>query len=305
MPLNLNALLRESVIPGIARLERNSLVIPRDLGKKSVRPFIPHQERLAAASVVLYPYRAEKTLEFAYCLSGRVGMVLDDRFYVMDRGDLAVIRPGTKHQERVIPGGGSYELLWVIAYTERITLHVSSWLSESKFTLSTGASLSPVEPWITMLERAAAETRTGLPEWEVLVRARLSEFFALLCRHVDKHGLPRTRAGARSDSIQQAQDFIRQRYSRSLTLQTVATHVSLSPNYLSARFTKTAGMTVMEFLREVRLEEAERLLIGSDRSIAEIGRRVGIHDPTHFGRLFRARTGHSPRAYRKAALKST
>lgn len=291
MSVPLLTLLRETMLPGLGKLESCNLIVPGDRGKKSKRTFLPHQERLAATSVVLYPYRAERTLEFAYCLSGRAGMVLNDRLYEMEPGDLAVVRPGTKHQERVIPGGGPYELLWVIGYNERITFHVSSWLAESKFTLSPGASIAPVEPWLSMLERAAAETRENLPDWAVLVRARLSECFALLCRHIDRHGLPRSRAGERAGSIQQAQAYIRQRYSRALSLQAVADHVSLSPNYLSAQFTKTAGMTVMAFIREVRLEEAERLLIGSDLSIAEIGRRIGIRDLTHFGRLFRARTG--------------
>lgn len=57
---------------------------------------------------------------------------------------------------------------------------------------------------------------------------------------------------------------------------------------------------MLEFIRDVRLADAERLLSSGNRSVAEIARRIGIQDISNFGRLFRKRTRLSPRAYRQA-----
>ena len=49
----------------------------------------------------------------------------------------------------------------------------------------------------------------------------------------------------------------------------------------------------------MRLRKAQQLLIGTDRSVAEIAREVGHPDPYHFSRVFRRSVGVSPAKYRK------
>ena len=55
----------------------------------------------------------------------------------------------------------------------------------------------------------------------------------------------------------------------------------------------------MGSLRTLRMQEACRLLAQSGLSVEEIGRRVGIFDPSYFWRSFRRETGYSPSAYRR------
>lgn len=74
----------------------------------------------------------------------------------------------------------------------------------------------------------------------------------------------------------------------------------LSKDHLRRSFVKENGMTPMQFLMDIRMEEACRLLRHSGLRIAEVGEAVGIRNPYYFSRLFKTKTGMSPRAYRKS-----
>ena len=60
------------------------------------------------------------------------------------------------------------------------------------------------------------------------------------------------------------------------------------------------GNTPYRYLIEYRLQKAMGLLTGSALSVGEIAQAVGFHSQSHFGRLFKTRTGYAPKDYRKS-----
>jgi transcriptional regulator GlxA family with amidase domain len=77
------------------------------------------------------------------------------------------------------------------------------------------------------------------------------------------------------------------------------------------RFTKAAGMTPLNYVHALRLEEAKQMLETTDLSIEAIANEAGYEDTSFFGRLFRRETGMTPAHYRlrfgslRRALKQT
>lgn len=55
----------------------------------------------------------------------------------------------------------------------------------------------------------------------------------------------------------------------------------------------------MKYLANLRMMEAERLLIESDAAMTHIAESVGYDNPSNFARAFKQFTGMSPREYRK------
>ncbi len=105
----------------------------------------------------------------------------------------------------------------------------------------------------------------------------------------------------RLDAMQAAVSYIRQNYQRSdLSLNEVASEVSLSQSHFSAQFKAKTGMSYVKFLTAVRLEEAQKLLLTSDHSVATVSEMVGYPNVTNFYRHFRRQTGKTPGAYREA-----
>ena len=83
------------------------------------------------------------------------------------------------------------------------------------------------------------------------------------------------------------------------TIEELAQQVGLSPTALKTCFKGVYGSSVYAYLREYRLQTAQKLLAESDASIAEIAHRVGYENPNKFSSAFRAETGKTPSEYRK------
>ncbi|WP_339219812.1 AraC family transcriptional regulator [Paenibacillus sp. FSL H8-0332] len=70
-------------------------------------------------------------------------------------------------------------------------------------------------------------------------------------------------------------------------------------DYITRCMKQHIGTTPLQYVLHLRLEEAKKLLGGTVLSIAEIAERVGIQDPNYMTRLFSARFGVTPGAYRQ------
>ena len=68
---------------------------------------------------------------------------------------------------------------------------------------------------------------------------------------------------------------------------------------LKRRFKIATGLTLIDYLQNLRIEKAKRLLESSQRAIDEVSADVGYEDASFFRRLFRRRTGLSPSQYRR------
>lgn len=91
---------------------------------------------------------------------------------------------------------------------------------------------------------------------------------------------------------------IERRFRERLSLSGVAEAVHLSPGYLTTTIRHKTGRTVQDWIVERRMSEARRLLVETDLTVEEIGRRVGYPDPGYFGRAFRRAHSVSPREWR-------
>jgi transcriptional regulator GlxA family with amidase domain len=76
-------------------------------------------------------------------------------------------------------------------------------------------------------------------------------------------------------------------------------HARMPERSLKRRFKAATGLTLIDYLQNLRIEEAKRLLESSERSAEEISFEVGYEDASFFRRLFRRRTGLAPAEYRR------
>lgn len=79
----------------------------------------------------------------------------------------------------------------------------------------------------------------------------------------------------------------------------MAEHFDLCPSYISRYFKDQVGSTITHFVQDLRMEEAKRLLLKSDRPIHEIVVSVGYFDTSSFIKKFRSEIGLTPGQYRK------
>ncbi len=92
--------------------------------------------------------------------------------------------------------------------------------------------------------------------------------------------------------------YIRMHLGDELNLETLSRKIGLSPNYLCTLFHKETGISIRRFIEKSRLEKAAYLLETEADLIADVGKRVGLPNPSYFSKLFKKFYGETPRRYR-------
>jgi AraC-like DNA-binding protein len=98
--------------------------------------------------------------------------------------------------------------------------------------------------------------------------------------------------------LAQVFDVIERRLGEPLTLRDVARECGLTAGYLTTVVRRRTGRTVGSWIAERRMAEARALLLATELTVGEVGRRVGMTDPGYFTRQFRSCHGESPRTWR-------
>ncbi len=106
--------------------------------------------------------------------------------------------------------------------------------------------------------------------------------------------------GNYSPVISDVINFITQHLSEpELSLSVIAEELKLNKTYLSALFSREAGMTLTSFITSRRIEQAIFLLNTQNLQIQAVAAACGIPDLTYFTRLFRKEKGITPSQYKK------
>ena len=82
------------------------------------------------------------------------------------------------------------------------------------------------------------------------------------------------------------------------SLVALADHYHFSREYLLRVFKKEEGVTILQYINDLKLEKAQDMLKNSDMQVKEIASILGFSSTAYFIRFFRTKTGSSPAGYR-------
>lgn len=99
--------------------------------------------------------------------------------------------------------------------------------------------------------------------------------------------------------IDAVMNMMKQHIDRSLSLEELAEHVSLSKNYLVNLFHKRTGYSPVDYFIHLKMQQACQYLDTTELSIKEISLRVGYQDAYYFSRIFKKIMQQSPKEYRR------
>lgn len=109
-----------------------------------------------------------------------------------------------------------------------------------------------------------------------------------------------SRPDPRAGWLGRARNLLHEHCDKPLTLSVLAERVSIDRAHLARTFKQRLGVSVGEYHRRLRLEQAARMIAGSDEPLSRIAQRCGFSDQAHLTRLFRGHTGSTPARYREA-----
>mgnify|MGYP001225573350 CR=1 FL=1 len=123
------------------------------------------------------------------------------------------------------------------------------------------------------------------------------------------HSLLELSARARQDKngmlLLRCQSYLQEHYMEDLSLDAVAQRYHFNPSYFSTLFKQKIGVGFSEYILDLRIRQAQRLLEHSDDKISDVSDRVGFRNSTYFNKMFKRMTGLSPNAFRQMRGKGT
>ncbi len=146
----------------------------------------------------------------------------------------------------------------------------------------------------TMLEKNLAyvnrlmqiDTQEDLCAW---LSTALNEFIELVYASQDARKMTQ---------IRPAISYIDANFDKPISLAQIAQSCHLSVSRLAHLFKDQMGVTLIDYVTEVRIERAKELLLGTDQSCTDICFQAGYNNPSYFTRTFKSLTGATPRQFR-------
>ena len=101
-----------------------------------------------------------------------------------------------------------------------------------------------------------------------------------------------------SRRILKVKQFITEHAAEDIRLETLASLAGMAPAAFSRFFRQRTGRTVMDYIIDIRLGNAARMLVDTNQNISEICYACGFNNLSNFNRIFKAKRGYTPRDFR-------
>lgn len=234
--------------------------------------------------------------ELVWIMGGRVTYHTEGRDYPAPPGTIILARPGAKESYTWDPKRTTRHAYFHFGFATT----PSDWPAPSRWPLSRlaepGDTIRPL--FRAVVERWCLRRRRHTPErWvERLVETLLAEFIA--GTRDETHVPERELAEPVRRTFEWIGRVLADEPARSVKLNDLAAAASVTPKHLCRLFTTTLGLSPMEAVRLLKLEEAAALLARSNLNVKEIAARYGFASPQHFSRCFSTVYRASPREMR-------
>ncbi|PAD75285.1 AraC family transcriptional regulator [Paenibacillus campinasensis] len=154
-------------------------------------------------------------------------------------------------------------------------------------------NLSHIQYAYRRCERLYEEMRGGKSYRTLICQGIMQELIGMLARELDKTEVaPNKRYYA--DTIK---SYLLEHYREPVEIESLSRLIQRSQGYTAALFKEVYGLSPIRYMHQLRVQEACRLLLHSDMSIAHIAQYLGYYDTSYFYRMFKKQTGLSPSSY--------
>lgn len=252
-------------------------------------------------------------IEIAYVSAGKGIHIIGDKEYTVTKGDLFIINYDVPHEFRSTPESKivisncifrpqfiDKSLMRSRCFTDICHIFLFNSLFEGEFPGNDikllGKDHSEIEDIYEKMYSEYTEKPYGYIE---ILRAYVVELLVKIFRLYRQNETPERRVQNKAyfdDTIQ----FMKKHYNQDIKLEELAAMTFLSRNYFCAFFKECSGVTVSEYIQNLRIEEACKLLAQNNLRIIDIAEKVGYKDLKFFNKLFKKITGKTPREYKKS-----
>lgn len=243
--------------------------------------------------------------EMYYLLTGTRRFFVNDTIYNVSKGELILIEEGALHRTTYI-SGGSHERICITfeeSFLEPLFREFGKDTVLNSFSHPhIRIPQSRRDYFEDLISKAHREMMYQDTYSFYLARSHVYELilFILRLNSITKQDNITPYDASPDDQImEKAAKYICSNYQSPLTLEETAVYCNMSTTYFSKKFKAVTGFGFKEYLINIRIREASRLLLHTKLPITEIALLSGFNDSNYFGDVFKRMKGISPCKYRK------
>ncbi len=263
-----------------------------------------------------YTYHSHDFVEICYVCSGSGYHIVDGREYRVVKGDLFIINCDILHTFYKISRNDNlitFNIVFKPCFFDGMLINFSdfnsltmSYLFKDVFRddpLKEDLRLTTEEQkdMDLLMENIYKEYNLQLDGYMNIIRAYMVEFIVKIMRYFKARSMLDESANKNPAVIDSIIKYLNENYSKKVSLNDVALNSFLSKNYLCKFFKKVTGTTLHEYIQQIRINEACKLLGNSDLTVVDIALAVGFSDYKSFNSVFKRMRGMIPKEYRKLA----
>ena len=254
-------------------------------------------------------------IEMLYALSGHFRIYLNGIYHEFAAGDFVLINSREVHQiDALSSEGGSYivvrflpeliydgmtqshfELKYLLPFITENSIYekvISSSILNAKH--------SAIPGLMNEIIRESEEKQYG---YELAIKNHIGGIFLWLLRYWHANGEEPLLEDFENQQLKQqlspALTYMITNYEKSISAADMAKLCNLSYSYFSRSFKLPLTMHVSDYLNEIRIREAEKLLVSTTQNVTEIASAVGFCTTSYFIKQFTKYLHISPKQYQK------
>ena len=252
-----------------------------------------------------------KYMRLYYVVDGKFEWIIDGQHHILYPGDLAVILPGKIF-------GGEKDFLdigtvsWLHIRLEQLEQNgkmiIGKWSSisanESRtigkiLMLNNSPVLSKLKEAGTILQAMQQEIQNQEIGYATRFNQLTDELFILIARQLTKQN------NSRRDfpqTFMKLEQTLRDNLSHQWTVEEMAALVGLGTTAFSEKVKSYTGFSPLNYLINIRISEAIKLLKRKDVNVTDIALDIGFYSSQHFATTFKKLTGYTPSEFRKTTI---
>lgn len=241
-----------------------------------------------------YPLHWHEFYEIEYIASGHATETINGTEYEVRPGFAVLLSPADLHSYKNVKEEDFLTIYNVKFSPYLLPPELQKALNGISAPL--GGTCAEIEP---LFRKLLAEYNGHAFAREQFILSTITQICILLLRCCEE-----VRHSAK-DPEREMVSYIREHFLESISVETVANIVHLSPNYFSEFFKRHMGIGFSAYVKKLRLEFAANLLLTSDLTVQQAAEKSGFNSAAHFFNSFKSEYQMTPEQFRKNYIKQS
>lgn len=233
--------------------------------------------------------------ELFYVLNGKGEFVINDKTFEIQKDDFIIVNSNVSHNET---SSSEDPLHYVVMGTDELEFEISSGKNYFIYNFA-----SHNKQLLFYIKSILAEMKTQDDHFEYVCQNLFQNLIYQIQRWTKIQFLG-TQSQKTNKECRFIEQYLNEHFREDISLQSLSEIVHLSKYYLAHAFKEYRGVSPINYLTQIRINEAKHLLETTDFSAAKIADFTGFSSQSYFSQIFHKEIGMTPNQYRKKAQKN-